>query len=88
MYKNGLIRKITLISKFMTTPPGKETIAEHILPNISRSEDNQTMKFSQLREYNLRNIFLEKPCAKCGGETAPRPISKKIKIVHISGSVV
>ena len=44
MYKNGLIRKITLFSKFMTSQPGKQTIAIHILPNISRSKDNQTMK--------------------------------------------
>ena len=34
--KNGLIRKITLISKFMTSRPGYQTIAIHILPNISK----------------------------------------------------
>ena len=28
--ENGLIRKIRLISKFMTSQPGKETIAIHI----------------------------------------------------------
>ena len=33
--KNGLIRNIRLISKFMTSQPGKKTIAIHILPNIS-----------------------------------------------------
>ena len=27
------------------------------LPNISRSKDNQTKKFSQLIEYNKRNFF-------------------------------
>ena len=31
----------------------------HILPNISRSKGNQTMKFGQLIEYNLRNILLK-----------------------------
>ena len=36
--KSGLIRKIRLISKFMTSQPGQQTIAAHILPNISRSE--------------------------------------------------
>ena len=45
--KNGLIRKISLVSKFMTSQPGKQTIIIHILPNISRSKDNQTMKFGQ-----------------------------------------
>ena len=52
----------------------------HILPNISRSKGNQTMKFSQLIEYNLRNIFPEKSYTKCGGETSPRPFSRKLKL--------
>ena len=34
----------------------------HILPNISQSKGNQTMKFGQLIEYNKRNIFLQKSC--------------------------
>ena len=38
------------------------------------------MKFSQLIEYSMRNIFLEKLYTKCGGETIPKPISKKIKL--------
>ena len=42
----------------MTSQPGKQTIAIHILPNISRSKDNQKIKFGQLIEYNMRNIFL------------------------------
>ena len=32
----------------------------HILPNISRSKDNQAMKFGRLIEYNKINIFLQK----------------------------
>ena len=35
------------------------------------------MRFGQFIEYNIRNIFLEKPYTKCGGETIPRPFSKK-----------
>ena len=31
------------------------------------------MKFGQLIEYNLRNIFPEKLRTKRGGETIPRP---------------
>ena len=40
------------------------------------------MKPGQLIEYNLRIIFLEKSYTKCGGETIPRPFSKKSKIEH------
>ena len=46
------------------------------------------MKFGQLIEYNMRNIFDEKSYSKCAGETIPRSLSKKIKIEHISGSIV
>ena len=35
-----------------------ETITLNILPNISRSKGNQTMKFGQVIEYNKRNIFV------------------------------
>ena len=52
----------------------------HILPNISRSKGNQTMKFGQLRDYDKRNIFHEKSYTKCGGKTSPRPFSKKLKL--------
>ena len=64
----------------MTSHPGKQTIVIHILPNIWRSKGNQTMKFGQLIEYNMKNIFLEKSYTKCGGETIPRPFSKKPKL--------
>ena len=68
-------RKIRLNSKFMTSQPGKQTIAIHILPNISRSEGNQTKKLGQLEK-----TFLEKKsCTKCGEETSPRPFSEKSK---------
>ena len=77
MLKNGLIGKIRLISKFMATQPGNQTIAIHILPNISRSKDNQTMKLGNFIEYNMRNIFLEKSYTKRGVEIISRPFSKK-----------
>ena len=51
----------------MTSQPRKQTIAVHILLNVSRSKGNETMKFGQLIEYNMRKIFLEKSYAKCGG---------------------
>ena len=57
--------------------PGKQTIAIHVLPNISRSKGNRTVKFGRLIEYNIRNIFLEKAYIKYGEETIPRPFFKK-----------
>ena len=80
MYKNDLIRKIRLISKFMASQPGKQTIGVQILPNIFRSKRNQTMKFGQLIECDMRNIFPEKLDTKYGGETIPRPFPKKSKL--------
>ena len=38
------------------------------------------MKFDQLIECKIRNIFLEKSYRKCGGETSPRPFSEKLKL--------
>ena len=32
----------------MTSQPGLQTIAVHILPNISENENKKTMKFGQL----------------------------------------
>ena len=42
----------------MTSQPGEQRIATHILLNISRIMGNQTMKFGQLVEHPKRNIFL------------------------------
>ena len=57
----------------MTSKLGKQTITIHILPYISRSENNQTIKFGHLIKYNMRRIFLEKSYPKCGGETSLKP---------------
>ena len=38
------------------------------------------MKFGELIEYNMRNIFVEKLYTKYAGETIPRPLSKKSKM--------
>ena len=38
------------------------------------------MKSGQSIECNMRNIFPEKSYTKCGGETRPRPYSKKLKL--------
>ena len=48
-------------------------ITIHILPDISRSKGNQTMKLDQLIKYNKKNIFLQKLCRKWDRETSSRP---------------
>ena len=58
MWENGLIRKLRLISKYMTSQPGEQTITINILPNILRNKGNQKMEFGQLIEYNVGNILL------------------------------
>ena len=64
----------------MKSQSRKQKIAIHILPNISRSKSNQTMKFGQLLEYSMSNIFLEKSYTKYGGKIIHRPFSKKTKL--------
>ena len=61
----------------MVSQFGKQTIAIHILANILRSKDNQIMKFGQLIEPNMRNIFLEKLYTKYDRETISRPFFTK-----------
>ena len=38
------------------------------------------MKFDQLIEYNMKDVFLEKSYTKRGGESIPRTFSKKSKL--------
>ena len=93
MYKNGLIRKLKSISKFMTSHTGQQIITINTFTinnynkhnnnkhsNISKSKSNQAKKFNKSIEHNMRNIFLEKSHTKCGGEASPRPIYKKSKL--------
>ena len=61
----------------MMSQPGQKTMAIHILTNISRSKNNQAMKFGELIEYKTMNNFLEISHKKCGGETIPRFFSEK-----------
>ena len=64
----------------MTLQPEKRTIAIHKMSNISLSKDNQPMKFSQLIEYKMKKLFLEKSFTKFEGEIITRPFSKKSKL--------
>ena len=58
----------------MTSHPGLQTIAIHILPITSQRKENQAMKFGQLIEYKKRNIFLQKLWEKWGRGTSSRPL--------------
>ena len=40
----------------MTSQTGKQTIVIHVLPNILTNNDNQAIKFGQLREYNMKHF--------------------------------
>ena len=56
---------------------------QYTLTNISRSTDNQAMKFGQLIQYNIKNVFLEKSHTKCDGETMPDPFLKNQNWAYI-----
>ena len=55
----------------MTSQPGLQTIAIHILPNFSQSKDIQTMKFDQLIEHDKRNVFLKNHAESKAGRLVP-----------------
>ena len=61
----------------------------YVLPNISRSKGNQTVKFGHLLEYNTRNVFLKKfiTWEIFFSKNCMQNV-KKIKNEHISGSAV
>ena len=57
-------------SKFMASQSEQQKMTIHTFSNISRGKGNQTMKFGQLIEYNMTNIFLEKSYTKFSEETS------------------
>ena len=72
MKKNGLVRKLEYISKFMTSQFRQQIITIHIFRNISRNKGYQAIKVGQLIDYNMKNVLLEKSYTKCCGETRHR----------------
>ena len=60
----------------MTLQPGKQAIAIHILPNISRSKGNRTMKFGQFIEYNVEIFFLKNHTQRLVEKLVPNPFIK------------
>ena len=71
-----------LISKFMTSQPGKPTTEIQILPNISKIKSNQTIKFGQLIEYNMKNLFFKKIIQKMWWRNYSHILFQKIRIEH------
>ena len=60
----------------MTSQTRQQIITMHILPKISRSENNLTVKFGQLIEYNMRNIFRENNTQNVVETLVPDPFIK------------
>ena len=73
----------------MISRAGQQTIAIHILLNISRSKKNQAMKFGQLIKHGVRITVLQKSCRKWVKETSfrsPFVISKILYILKVRAS--
>ena len=64
----------------MTAQTGKQTIAIQILPDILRSKDNRSMKFGQLIECNMGNIFLKNHTQNVVEKLLPDIFLKKLKL--------
>ena len=64
----------------MTSQTEQQILTIHILSNISRNKDGQTMKFGSLIDYNIRKIFLEQSYTKWGREASPRPFYENLKL--------
>ena len=69
------MRKLKLISNYMTSQTGKHIITTHYC-SISEEVKIETIKFGSLLQYNMRIIFLEKSFTKYGGMLVPGPFIK------------
>ena len=57
--KDGLIRKARLISKFLPSQPGKQTIVIHILLNISKSRSLAQLNLVSWKNISWETFFLK-----------------------------
>ena len=64
MWESGLMRKLRIIPNFIWSHTGRQVLAIHVLPNISRSKVNQTMKLGRLTQYITPEIFFLKSCTQ------------------------
>ena len=63
----------------MTSQTREQIITIQILAEISRSKDNQKMKFVQFMECNMRKIFIEKLYTNVMEKLFPDAFLKKSK---------
>ena len=61
------MRKIRLISNFMTSEPVQKKFAVHTLPNVSRGKSNQPMKFGKIIKYNKKINFFRNHAENVAG---------------------
>ena len=76
MYKNGLVRKLLLISEFMLTLTGQPMIAIHLLPKTARGKSSQTIKFCQLQNITQEIFFLKNRTQNVVKKLVPDPFIK------------
>ena len=67
---------------FMTFMTGQQVITIHMLSKITKSKDNQAMKFGQLIKGKMIYIYIyfENSYKKCGGEASHRLFYKYSKL--------
>ena len=72
--RKRLDKKGNVNFKIYDVTTAQKIIKGHLFPNISRTKDNQAMKFGQLIEYKVNNIFHLKSCNESGRETSSRSL--------------
>ena len=80
--KNGIFRTLLIFKRSCDA----KINGIKVLPNMSRSKDNQTKKVSQLIECNIRNIFMKKIIRKIWWKNYFQTFFSKTKVGQISGS--
>ena len=61
----------------MTSQPGKQIIAIHMLPKIARGKGNQAITFGRLIEYKCDTFFLKNHTQNMVKKLFPDPFLKK-----------
>ena len=71
----------------MMSQSGQQTIAIHILTNISRNIGNQAMKFCQVIEYNMSNFYFETSCTEMAEKLFANPFLKSLNLSYLCSGV-
>ena len=75
-----LDKKDKINFKFYDATASLKNCRDKHIAQYFEKKDNQTIKFGQLIECSMRNIFLEKSYTKWDRETSPRIFSEKLKL--------